>query len=155
MKEQTQYRPGDVFDIAFFKNWSAFRDDYTQHNVALIFFRDQLLQGSVQLPSTAAVAAVGGDGQESMELQPYGMKIAKMVHMRGPDITFDFDEFIDWSWLEMVAQLDEKSMPKVVGNGLVRCELSIRPNSYHAHRKGGRKQPTTKQRVYDFILLEG
>lgn len=148
VKEQTR----TVFDIAFFKNWSAFRDDYTQHNVALIFFRDQLLQGSVQLPSTAAVAAVGGGGQESMELQPYDMKIAKMVHMRGTDITFDCDEFIEWSWLEMVAQLDEKSMPKVVGNGLVRCELSIRPNSYHAHRRGGRKQPTRKQRVYDFVL---
>ena len=152
VKEQTR----TVFDIAFFKNWSAFRDDYTQHNVALIFFRDQLLQGSVQLPSTAAVAAVGGDGQESMELQPYGMQIAKMVHMRGADITFDCDEFIEWSWLEMVAQLDEGSMTDVVGVGLVRCELAARAKSYdhkmhHANRMAGRAQGP-QLRVWDFVL---
>ena len=160
VKDQTQYRPGDVFDILFFRTWrmhSAFRGHWSQHNAALKFFRNQLAPGSVGLPSTAAVAADRGEGQESMELQPYGMQIAEIDHPKGMDFTFDFNTMIDWSWLEMAAQLEEESMIEVVGNGLVRCEFSIRPNSYahdvhHAHRKGAREQPTTKQRVYDFVI---
>ena len=46
---------------------------------------------------------------------------------------------LDWSWLEMVAQLDEDSMFEVVGNGLVRCEFSTRAAG-------------PQLRVWDFVL---
>ena len=102
---------------------------------------------------TAAVAA--GGASEAMEL-PYGMQVATIVHPKGMDFSFDVNAMIDWSSLEMFAQLDEGSMKDVVGVGLVRCEFAARANSYdrkmhHANRRAGRAQGP-QLRVWDFVL---
>jgi hypothetical protein len=169
VQEQTQYPPGKVFDLLFFRTWRAhsqFHGNYWQHNAALKVLRDQLAPGSVGGgPAAAAVAAAGGvaaavaavDGQESMELQPHGMQVATVDHHKGMDYDVDYTRTKHWSWLEMVAQLEEDSMIRVVGGGLVKCEFSARPKSYahdahHAHRKASREQPKTKLRIYDFVL---
>ena len=148
------------FDISFFRTWKTrnkYTGTYKQHNAALKYFRNELVSGSVAAGSTAAVAAGdAGGASEAMELAPYGMPIATLVHPKGMDFSFDVDAMIDWSWLEMVAQLDEDSMFAVVGVGLIRCEFAARPNSYdhkthHANRMAGRATGP-QSRVYDFVL---
>ena len=136
--------PLTVFDIVFFREWpthNAYRDNYKQHNAALKWLR--------QLHEPTAVAAV--------ELQPYDMQIAQILHPKGMDYSFDENIMLDWSWLEMVAQLDENSMLEVVGGGLVRCEFSRRPNSYdhatHFAMNAARNEHEGPQlRIWDFVL---
>ena len=157
-------RPPGFYDVAFFRTWKAhmgngkYQGSYNQHNCALKYFRHLLAPNLVGPPQAAAVAADGVDVQDPMELQPDFMQVATVIHEeKGPDFHFDFENTIAWCWLEMVAQLDEDSMFDVVGDGLVKCQFGSRPNSYahdaaHAHKKAGRDQPATTQRIYDFIL---
>ena len=48
---------------------------------------------------------------------------------------FDTENMLEWSWLEMVAQLSDESMrfvvlgPECRSHGLVGCEVAPRPNS--------------------------
>ena len=89
-------------------------------------------------------------------MPPYGMQVATIVNSKGMDFSFDVNAMIDWSWLEMVAQLDDGSMTDVVGVGLVRCEFAACANSYdykmhHANRMAGRAQGP-QLRVWDFVL---
>ena len=158
VEERRQYdRPGAVFEIDFFMTWNTrneYQSTYRQHSAALKYFRNELNSGSVAAGPTAAVAA--GGASEAMELPPYGMQVATIVHPKGMDFSFDVNAMIDWSSLEMVAQLDEGSMKDVVGVGLVRCEFAARANSYdhkmhHANRMAGRAQGP-QLRVWDFVL---
>ena len=60
--------------------------------------------------------------------------VAAIVHPRGEEYHFVEDDLHEWSWHEMVAQLDRPSLGKVVqdGNptrGLVGCEFRPRRNS--------------------------
>ena len=53
---------------------------------------------------------------------------------------FDTDDMRSWSWMEMVAQLDDASIEFVVtgegrSGGLVGCDLSTRPGSYDHSRR--------------------
>ena len=73
------------------------------------------------------------------------------------DFTFHETQMVQWSWLEMVAQLDDTSMQQVVGDGLVRCEFSPRPNSYdhkthHAMKQLGIDYNGPQLRIMDFVL---
>ena len=144
------------FNLYFFRTWKArmgYTDTYKQHNAALKYFRE-LCTGQASVGSGAAVAAYG---TEAMELQPYGMQRAQIVHEQGgPSFEFDYNDMIDWSWLEMIAQLDEESMFYVVGDGLVKCEFSARKNSYDhktAHRNVKTSKPQPPQlRVWDFVV---
>ena len=153
-----------VFDIEFFRTWKTlnkYTGTYNQHNAALKYFREKFGwssdAGSVADGSTAAVAAGdAGGASEAMELAHHGMPVATLVHPKGMDFSFDDDAMINWSWLEMVAQLDEDSMFDVVGVGLVRCVFAARPNSYdhkthHANRMAGRATGP-QLRIWDFVL---
>ena len=136
--------PLTVFDIVFFREWpthNAYRDNYKQHNAALKWLR--------QLIASTAV--------ETVELQPYDMQIAQILHSKGMAYSFDKNVMLDWSWLEMVAQLDEDSMLEVVGGGLVRCDFSRRPNSYdhalHCAMKAERvEHKGPHEQLWDFVI---
>jgi hypothetical protein len=77
--------------------------------------------------------------------------------------SIDYKSQREWSWLEMVAQLQDEDLIKVVeGNdrrsrGLVTCSFSPRPNSYghkmhHVLKQTGQPQPLAKLRIWDFVL---
>ena len=90
-------------------------------------------------------------------MQPYDVQIARISHAKGTAYSFDKNVMLDWSWLEMVAQLDENSMLEVVGGGLVRCEFSRRPNSYdhatHFAMNAERDEHEGPQlQMWDFVL---
>ena len=66
----------------------------------------------------------------------------------------------EWSWHEMVAQMDLKSLTYVVegegGNrsrGLVGCEFRPRRNSYDHSRQVQRDAPNHQLMDWDFILV--
>ena len=114
-------------DIGFFRIWktrNAYRNTYKQHSAALKWLRHVHNPAAVAADSSAAVAADGASEPEPVVLQPYGMQVAQCLHPKGMEYSFDENVMLDWSWLEMVAQLDEDSMFEVVGDGLVRCEFS-------------------------------
>ena len=80
-------------------------------------------------------------------------------------MNFDFDESSskDWSWFEMVAQLNADSMAFVVNGddgrsgGLLSCSVAPRPNSYDHKRHtqlrlAGKPNNDAKLRVWDFVL---
>ena len=80
-------RPGAVFEIDFFMTWSTrkeYQSTYRQHSAALKYFRNELNSGSVAAGPTAAVAA--GGASEAMELPPYGMQVATIVHPKAVDL---------------------------------------------------------------------
>ena len=76
---------------------------------------------------------------------------------------FDEDDMREWSWLELVAQLDEESLKYVVedgddSRGLIGCEFKQRPGSYdhksHNEKKAaGRPQKDVQLLVWDFVLM--
>ena len=65
--------------------------------------------------------------------------------------TFDESDMREWSWWEMVAQLDTKSMEIVVGSdrsgGLVGCKLQPRPGSYDHKRHHEKKKMGSHKRT--------
>ena len=158
VEEERQYR--FLFDIGFFRIWktrNAYRGTYKQHSAALKWLRHVHNPAAVAADSSAAVAADGASEPEPVVLQPYSMQVAQCLHPKGMEYSFDENVMLDWSWLEMVAQLDEDSMFEVVGDGLVRCEFSRRTNSYdhkthHAMIAAGKVHQGPQLRVWDFVL---
>ena len=64
----------------------------------------------------------------------------------------------EWSWHEMVAQLDLDSLRYVVeggdrSRGLVGCEFRRRPNSYDHERQVQDGAPQWRLTKWDFVLL--
>ena len=79
------------------------------------------------------------------------------------DWSFDETKLGQWSWLEMVAQLDDESMKVAVegeqgrSRGLIGCELLPRPGSYdhkrhHQLKMAGRPERSKQLSVWDFVL---
>ena len=80
-------------------------------------------------------------------------------------MAYEFNERVwnEWSWVEMVAQLDDQSIAHVVkgdrSSGFVKaCWFAQRPNSYdhkrHRQPKAeGRPQTNTQLRVWDFVIV--
>ena len=136
--------PPRVFDIGFFREWPAnnvYRDKCKQHSAALKYLRQCFAR-------TAA---------ESVPLDPDNVPIARISHEKGTAYSFDTNDMLAWSWLEMVAQLDETSMSEVVGDGLVRCDFSRRPNSYdhalHCAMKAERvEHKGPHEQLWDFVI---
>ena len=63
----------------------------------------------------------------------------------------------EWSWWEVVAQLDEESTRYVVedgepGRGLVGCEVRARPNPYDHQRHVRNPGKGPQLREWDFVL---
>ena len=77
--------------------------------------------------------------------------VAAMIHPAGTDYSFVEQDMREWSWHEMVAQLDRPSLEKVVqdGNptrGLVGCEFRPRRNSSD-------HGPQSRLIDWDFLLV--
>ena len=110
---------------------------WRQHSCALTFFRkvcerEQRHAGFVF--SNFQVAAV-----------------AAMIHPAGTDYSFVEQDMREWSWHEMVAQLDRPSLEKVVQDGdptrgLVGCEFRPRRNSSD-------HGPQSRLIDWDFLLV--
>ena len=102
---------------------SHFEAHYKQHNAALKYFRmicENHTEGITFSNShKAAVAAI--------------------EHAPGMSYTLDEGDMREWSWWELVAQLDIESMKYVVedgddSRGLIGCVFRVRPGSYD-HKK--------------------
>ena len=89
--------------------------------------------------------------------------VAIVVWGKGEDWAFDRSKLAWWSWTEMVAQLDERSMQIVVQGvdgrscGLAGCCLAPRPSSYdhRRHKKlkeEGRPLLDVRLPVWDFVI---
>ena len=137
-----------VYDIAFFRKVEV-RDTYKQHNAALKYFRGELECHQWTGPLFF------------IETEP--VRIAAIVHPKGMEYGFDYKTVRHWSWVDMIAQLDERSMREVVlgpsgrSGGLVGCRFEQRLNSYdhkrhHALKSAGQKIQT-KLRCWDFVVL--
>ena len=121
----------------FFSAMTDCKGQWRQHNAALNWFRTRCereghYEGfALENSHVAAVAAI--------------------VHPRGEEYHFVEDDLHEWSWHEMVAQLDRVSLEKVVQDGdptrgLVGCEFRPRRNSSD-------HGPQSRLRDWDFLLV--
>ena len=128
--------PG-FFTMDFFSAMTDCKGQWRQHNAALNWFRTRCeregpYEGfALENSHVAAVAAI--------------------VHPRGEEYHFVEDDLHEWSWHEMVAQLDRASLEKVVQDGdptrgLVGCEFRPRRNSSD-------HGPQSRLRDWDFLLV--
>ena len=139
-----------VFELVYFRSWRLFTGDCSQHNVALKFFRSQqaLVKDPFQPPSL-----------EFHRFAPTA--VAVINHPKG--MAWEFTgEWRLWSWHEMIAQLEDTWMEKVVtgiegrSRGLVGCSFAIRPGSYD-HKRHSMMIKTAqhfKQQlpIWDFVV---
>ena len=149
--EANDGQPGaQVFDLEYFRSYRPFTGACSQHNVALKYFRAQQerLDDPFQSPCLEFHASAP-------------TAVAVINHPKGMAWEFT-DEWRQWCWHEMIAQLDDTSMEKVVNGfegrsrGLVGCSLAIRPGSYDHKRHNMLINTATnsKQRLpcWDFVL---
>ena len=149
--EANDGQPGaQVFDLEYFRSYRPFTGACSQHNVALKYFRAQQerLDDPFQSPCLEFHASAP-------------TAVAVINHPKGMAWEFT-DEWRQWCWHEMIAQLDDTSMEKVVNGfegrsrGLVGCSLAIRPGSYDHKRHHMLIETATnsKQRLpyWDFVL---
>ena len=88
--------PWGWYDMAFFQLFDAFNDGYKQHNAALKWFRSQQEDHMDPFSSQPVVFA---------NATPAVM--CQIIHPPGMEYDFDLDVAVKWSWLEMIAQLDD------------------------------------------------
>ena len=81
-------------------------------------------------------------------------KLRGSVGRMGAAWSFNLDDRTLWDWKELVAQLNHADMEKLVGPGLVRCSIAVRPGSYdHARHKAIREEMSHLEHLYkDFVL---
>ena len=149
--EANDGQPGaQVFDLEYFRSYRPFTGHRSQHNVALKYFRAQQERPDDPLQSPCL------DFHASAPTA-----VAEIIHPKG--MAWEFTgEWFQWCWHEMIAQLDDTSMEKVVNGfegrsrGLVGCSLAIRPGSYDHKRHNMLIETATnsKQRLpcWDFVL---
>ena len=81
--------------------FSAVEGHYTQHNAALNNLRKTCEREDI------------ADGYALSNT--YKTAVAAITRPPGPDVSFNYDDWREWSWWEMVAQLDDESIDFVVG----------------------------------------
>ena len=125
-----------VFDLAFFCDKSqtmaqsmSWTDNYKQHNAALKYIRDK----------------AEADGDDVVHFDHHS------AHPVNPSKR--------WSWQEMVAQLDDPSMRRVVqgidfrSRGIVSCRLQKTPRYDHKrHHAAKGAPPPAMLHIWDFVL---
>ena len=132
------------FTIDFFSAMKDLKGHWRQNTAALKWFRDICERGGLDegfALSNEHVAAV-----------------AAMIHPAGPSYSFAEDDMREFSWHEMVAQLDRESLEKVVqdgdsNRGLVGCEFRPRRNSYDHARQVQPNAPQEQLPDWDFVLV--
>ena len=149
--EANDGEPGaKVFDLEYFRSLRPFTAACSQHNGALKFFRsrEEWVDDPFQSPSLEFHASAP-------------TAVAVINHPKGMAWTFT-GEWRQWSWHEMIAQLDDDSMKKVVtgfegrSGGLVGCSFAIRPGSYDHKRHNMLIKTATnseqKLPIWDFVV---
>ncbi len=139
-----------MFHLGFFQGLEV-GEHWRNHNAALKWYREQ------------------DDNPESWARESWRKFSntekdwrAEIDHPRGMQFSFKTDR-VQWSWLDMIAQLDEPSMRYVVngdesrgsGCGVTECWFTPRPGSYdhalqHANKDVGRE--TRESSIWDFVI---
>ena len=122
---------------------SWFAGEYKQHSAALKYFRlryEREGHNEGERLSTSRKAAV-----------------AAIVHPKGEAFHFVEEDMREWSWWELVAQMDDDSLEYVVcdgdrSRGLIACEVRPRPNSYD-HKRQVQRTDVPQLREWDFVLI--
>ena len=138
-----------VYDEAYFREWRNFTARWPQHNAALKYFVEQL-----EDPNNP-----GGSKGIRLEAEEPAAVAAIEPHVRGAGMEWQFDHanFVQWDWKEMVAQLRDHDITRVVrgpkgsSGGLVGCSVLPRPNSYDHNRHRVRHSPHWLP-SWDFLL---
>ena len=119
--------------LAFFQSFSNFRHHYSRHNEALKYIRD--MNEDVLAPFTSCPFYC----PENMTVAEVG-RYPKKTDDHNMDYFFT-NTMVNWSWKEMVAQLDDESMDYVVrgptgrSGGLLCCFCEVTPNGYDHKRQ--------------------
>ena len=135
-----------VFQAEYFKNFRDFTQDFKQHNAALKYFRHRV--------DLAPWVIIGKD---------LVYKAALLHADKGMDYEFDFDTMEPWSWLEMIAQLNDESIDYVVNGpegrsgGVWRCDCGAQAHTYdhktHFQKlKAGTPENEQKLKRWDFVV---
>ena len=88
-----------VFDLEYFRTFRPFTRGYKQHNEALKWFRDTLEPQGIKFRTFSNTNPI---------------LVQECVHPPGMDYWFAGEPRLPWRWQEIVAQLDEDSMERVV-----------------------------------------
>ena len=130
-----------------FKGYSCYSATWQQHNHALQWLRT--MRELEKTPFDSPPIRFSNFGHQD---------VATVRHELRSNFEFTPEVTTPWCWKEMVAQLRDDDIEFVVGDGLIRCELSVRRNSYdierHWHKRtelGVQEQPV-KLPVWDFCL---
>ena len=150
-----------AYKLEYFENYVArWHGNYKQHNAALKYLRDECENAADPLNSRCLVfdSAVAEQIPRIIKLKVSGRA------QDNRDWDWDRREFVPWSWLQLVAQMDAPTMQRVVcgpdndrSRGLVRCEFRPCPESYdhQRHTKGVARGQAQAVRlpVWDFVLI--
>ena len=129
--------------MAFFMSILHSEGEYCQHSAALKWLRkmceDREYHEGIVLSSSHKTA------------------VAAIIHQRGTEYTFNYEDMRCWYWWDMVAQMDEESIKYVVEGGdstrgLVGCEVRKRTGSYDHSRQVKRLGQGSRLTKWDFVL---
>ena len=144
-----------VFDLEYFRTFRPFTRGYKQHNEALKWFRDTLEPQGIKFRTFSNTNPI---------------LVQECTHPPGMDYWFVGEPILPWRWQEMVAQLDEDSMERVVyglpdgpanladrSRGIVSCgvqETDTYDHKRHSALKTLKRSPPPDVRLceWDFVL---
>ena len=149
-------RPIGAFDLAYFQQFRPFTGGYKQHNLALKWFR--------LLAERRTLNFIVFDNHRPIE-------VPVCDHPKGMEFSFDETRTNEWTWQEMVAQLDAESMKRVVegqyaavaedsnaavAEGIPKqiawCAI-VKTDRYDHKRNHALKDYTTVYYIWDFVFF--
>ena len=149
-------RPTGAFDLAYFEQFRPFTSNYKQHNVALKWFR--------LLAERESRSFVVFDNDRPIE-------VPMCDHPKGMEYSFDETRTREWTWQEMIAQLDAESMKRLVegpytavaegmnaavvegGPQLISGCALVKTDRYDHKRNHALKDHTTVYHIWDFVFF--
>ena len=148
-------REGPAYDLDYFTQFRDFTGHWSQHNAALKYFVEEHEHPTDPFAQSCTLN-VPRD-------QPTAVAVI-LPHKKGSGTDWQFNraEQVPWDWREMVAQLRDEDIRRVLTGaqdrvcGLVGCDVAVRHNSHdHLRQKAfkdagrpmGHKLP-----VWDFVL---
>ena len=129
--------------MAFFLAITSFEGDFKQHSAALKYFRHR--------------CEIERNDEGFVLSNSHKAAVAAIVHPPGTEFWFEETDMREWSWWEMVSQLDEDSLRYVAedgdcSRGLVGCEFRRRTGSYdHMRQVQPANAHRAQLRCWDFI----
>ena len=136
----------------YFSAYGPCRAGYKQHNAALKYFRDYLEYPAD--PYNTLPLGLPKDGWTAVAVIDHDHKGMGWAWK---------NEYQQWSWHELIAQLDPESRKLVITGpegrscGVVGCSVAVRPNSYdhqrcHMIKIMTGKKPELKLPIWDFLV---